>query len=81
MQQILDFLLHIDDQLLKWVQVYGGYTYAILFLIIFAETGLVFIPFSAGRFAALRGGRDFRGGRRSEHLGAGRSFDPRGGAW
>lgn len=48
MQQILDFLLHIDDQLLEWVKTYGGYTYAILFLIIFAETGLVFIPFLPG---------------------------------
>jgi membrane-associated protein len=48
MQQLLDFLLHIDDQLLEWVKVYGGYTYLILFLIIFAETGLVFIPFLPG---------------------------------
>jgi membrane-associated protein len=48
MQQFIDFILHIDDQLLKWVEVYGGYTYAILFLIIFAETGLVFIPFLPG---------------------------------
>lgn len=48
MQQILDFVLHIDDKLIEWVQTYGGYTYAILFLIIFAETGLVFIPFLPG---------------------------------
>lgn len=48
MQSILDFLLHIDDQLLKLVSTYGSYTYAILFLIIFAETGLVFIPFLPG---------------------------------
>lgn len=48
MRQLLDFLLHIDDRLIEWVNTYGVYTYGILFLIIFAETGLVFIPFLPG---------------------------------
>jgi membrane-associated protein len=48
MQQVLDFILHIDDQLVQLVKTYGAYSYAILFLIIFAETGLVFVPFLPG---------------------------------
>ena len=59
--QILDFVLHIDVHLGAIIAKYGIETYAILFGIIFVETGLVFVPFlpgdsllfAAGAFAAL----------------------------
>ncbi len=47
-QFLIDFILHIDDHLLLLVQTYGAWTYAILFLIIFAETGFVVTPFLPG---------------------------------
>ncbi len=46
--QILDFLLHVDDYLIKLIADYGPWIYAILFGIIFAETGLVVTPFLPG---------------------------------
>lgn len=46
--EILDFILHIDDQLRQLVLDYGTATYIILFLIIFIETGLVIWPFLPG---------------------------------
>ncbi len=48
MMEILQSLLHIDVTLLNWAQQYGNLLYVILFLIIFAETGLVFAPFLPG---------------------------------
>lgn len=47
-QFLIDFVLHIDDHLLMLVEDYGMWTYAILFLIIFAETGFVVTPFLPG---------------------------------
>lgn len=47
-QQLLDFILHIDKHLIEIVQEYQTWTYLILFLIIFAETGLVVTPFLPG---------------------------------
>jgi membrane-associated protein len=44
----VDFILHVDTHLLELVQQYGTWVYAILFLIIFAETGLVVTPFLPG---------------------------------
>lgn len=57
----IDFVLHLDKYLSILIQQYGIITYAILFLIVFAETGLVITPFlpgdsllfAAGTFAAL----------------------------
>jgi membrane-associated protein len=57
---IVDFILHIDTHLDAIIREYGAWTYAILFLIIFCETGLVVTPFlpgdsllfAAGTFAA-----------------------------
>jgi membrane-associated protein len=46
--QLLDFILHINDHLDQMVQDYGTTIYAILFLIIFVETGLVIMPFLPG---------------------------------
>ncbi len=45
---IIDFILHIDKHLLELVENYGVWVYAILFLIIFCETGLVVTPFLPG---------------------------------
>ena len=47
-QTLIDFIIHIDDHLLTIVNTYGMWTYAILFLIIFAETGFVVTPFLPG---------------------------------
>ena len=44
----IDFILHIDVHLATIVSQYGGWTYGILFLIIFCETGLVVTPFLPG---------------------------------
>jgi len=45
---VIDFLLHFDKHLLEFVQLYGPWVYAILFAIVFAETGLVVTPFLPG---------------------------------
>ncbi|MEN6341514.1 MAG: VTT domain-containing protein [Methanospirillum sp.] len=45
---VLDILLHLDQYLLPVVQQYGTWTYALLFVIIFVETGLVVTPFLPG---------------------------------
>ncbi|MGQ0815567.1 MAG: DedA family protein [Gemmatimonadota bacterium] len=59
-QGLIDFILHIDEHLDTIIRQYGTWTYAILFGIIFVETGLVVMPllpgdsllFAAGAFAA-----------------------------
>jgi len=48
LHQLLDFILHIDVHLAQIVNDYQTWTYLILFLIIFAETGLVVLPFLPG---------------------------------
>ena len=45
---LIDFILHIDDHLTSIISQYGLWTYAILFAIIFVETGLVIMPFLPG---------------------------------
>lgn len=60
MQYLFDFILHIDVHLGEIIRSYGLWAYAILFIIIFCETGLVVTPllpgdsllFAAGTFAA-----------------------------
>ena len=45
---LVDFILHVDRHLREFVNTYGGWVYALLFLIIFVETGLVVMPFLPG---------------------------------
>mgnify|MGYP001594527623 FL=1 len=45
---MLDFIIHIDIHLGQLITTYGVLTYAILFAIIFIETGIVFVPFLPG---------------------------------
>ena len=45
---LVDLLLHSDQYLLQLVESYGPWVYGILFLIVFAETGLVVTPFLPG---------------------------------
>jgi membrane-associated protein len=60
-QSVMDLFLHLDDHLSQIIARYGVWTHLILFLIVFAETGLVVTPFlpgdsllfAAGTFAAL----------------------------
>ena len=60
----LDMLLHLDKHLQQIIEQYGVWTYLILFLIVFCETGLVVTPilpgdsllFAAGTFAAAGSG-------------------------
>ena len=61
MSWFVDFFLHLDTHLAEVIQQYGMYTYALLFLIVFLETGLVVTPFlpgdsllfAAGSFAGI----------------------------
>ena len=60
-KKIFDIALHLDRYLSEIIQAYGLWTYAILFFVIFLETGFVVVPFlpgdsllfAAGSFAAL----------------------------
>ena len=48
MEALIDLFLHFDRHLAEFVQAYGVWVYALLFAIIFAETGLVVTPFLPG---------------------------------
>ena len=48
LQFLLDFILHVDVHLQTFVLAYGAWVYALLFLIIFTETGVVVMPFLPG---------------------------------
>ena len=45
---LIDFVLHVDKYLETFVQNYGTWVYALLFVVIFVETGLVVMPFLPG---------------------------------
>ena len=63
MSTLIDFVLHIDEHVMAMVSNYGLYVYAILFLIVFVETGFIVMPllpgdsllFAAGAIAAATG--------------------------
>jgi membrane-associated protein len=48
LQELIDFILHIDAHLTEFVAQYGAWVYGLLFAIVFAETGLVVTPFLPG---------------------------------
>ncbi|MFZ9904467.1 MAG: DedA family protein [Steroidobacteraceae bacterium] len=48
LQVTLDFILNLDDHLVELIRAYGVWIYAILFVIVFAETGLVVTPWLPG---------------------------------
>lgn len=45
---LIDFILHVDRYLENFVTTYGAWVYALLFLVIFVETGVVVMPFLPG---------------------------------
>lgn len=61
-KSLLDFILHIDKNLALIISEYQGYTYLILFAIIFAETGFVVTPFLPGDSLLFAAGALIAGG-------------------
>lgn len=61
LKNLADFILHFDEKLALLLAQYGTWTYGILFLIVFVETGLIIMPFlpgdsllfTAGMFAGM----------------------------
>ncbi len=64
----LDVVLHLDVHLLKWVAEYGAWIYAILFAVIFCETGLVVTPFLPGDSLLFVAGAIAAAGEMNIHL-------------
>lgn len=66
MMELIDIILHLDQHIAEWITFFGPWLYVILFLIIFAETGLVVTPFlpgdsllfAVGTFTVVQGGLD-----------------------
>ncbi|WP_311181741.1 hypothetical protein [Hymenobacter volaticus] len=54
LKHLVDFILHLDKHLGDIIQDYGAWTYAILFAIIFFETGVVVLPFLPATRCYLR---------------------------
>ena len=60
-QGLISFILHIDKHLIDIIEIFDVWSYAILFLIVFIETGVVIFPFlpgdsllfASGAFAAV----------------------------
>ena len=48
MHTLLDFILHLEVHLASFISSYGSWTYGLLMAVIFAETGLVILPFLPG---------------------------------
>ena len=65
---LLDLVLHLDAHLLRMVQEYGVWVYAILFGIIFSETGFVVTPFLPGDSLLFVAGAVAAGGSLDVHL-------------
>jgi len=66
MMHLLDIILHLDVHVAEWIQMFGPWIYVLMFLVIFAETGLVVTPFlpgdsllfALGAFTVIDGGLD-----------------------
>lgn len=69
LQQLIDFILHIDVHLAEIVNEYRTWTYLILFLIIFAETGFVVTPFLPGDSLLFAMGALIAGGNTGLNIG------------
>lgn len=48
MGTLIDFILHIDSHIVSIVNTFGGWSYIILFAVVFIETGAVIMPFLPG---------------------------------
>ena len=48
LKSLIDLILHVDRHVSELIQNYGVWTYAILFAVVFCETGLVVTPFLPG---------------------------------
>lgn len=59
---LIDFILHIDKHLSEIMSQYQGWTYLILFIIVFAETGFVVTPFLPGDSLLFAAGALIAGG-------------------
>lgn len=66
--QVIDFFLHLDKYLGQIISDYGVWTYAILFLTIFGETGLVVAPFLPGDSLLFAAGAFAAAGALNPHL-------------
>jgi len=66
MMHLLDIILHLDVHVAEWIQMFGPWIYVLMFLVIFAETGLIVTPilpgdsllFALGAFTVIDGGLD-----------------------
>ena len=65
---LIDIVLHLDVHLLEWVEAYGAWIYAILFAIIFSETGFVVTPFLPGDSLLFVAGAIAASGAMNVHL-------------
>jgi len=65
---VIDVILHLDVHLLAWVAEYGIWIYAILFAIIFSETGFVVTPFLPGDSLLFVAGAIAASGEMNVHL-------------
>ena len=57
MEYLIDYLLHFDRHLTAIAAAHGGWLYALLFVIVFAETGLIVTPSCPGTLSFLQQGR------------------------
>ena len=67
----VDLIVHLDEHLLWLAQTYGAWIYAVLFLIVFCETGLVVTPFLPGDSLLFVAGTIAGAGEMNVHLMAG----------
>jgi len=67
----VDLIVHLDEHLLWVAQTYGAWIYAVLFLIVFCETGLVVTPFLPGDSLLFVAGTIAGAGEMNVHLMAG----------